>query len=266
MYFVHCGFHVRNNTLPYSHAPLWHSGVHGYYNWRRGGILHYGPTWELCKMAEPEPPAAVPHSASSQPVLGSLGEFDYRTDSVSSYLEQMQLYFEANAVADDRKVAVLLTVIGAKTYETLRSLLAPERPRDKSYDELKAILLKHYDPQPLVVGERFRFYQRSQKSGESIADFVADLRRLSIKCEFGDFLDQALRDRFVCGVRNAEEALDRVGLDDQTSTRISSEHGICRPQRKGSKRRRYYVSRSRVRQSGNLILGLEEVRILSSLR
>jgi hypothetical protein len=28
---------------------------------------------------------------------------------------------------------------------------------------------------------------------------VADLRRLSIKCEFGEFLDQA---RFVCGVRS----------------------------------------------------------------
>ena len=161
VYFVHCGFHVRNNTLPDSHAPLWHSGVH---NWRRGGDLLYGPTWELCKMAEPEPPAAAPHSASSQPVLGSLGEFDYRTDSVLSYLKRMQLYFEANAVADDRKVAVLLTVIGAKTYETLRSLLAPERPRDKS---LKAILLKHYDSQPLVIGEHFRFYRRSQKSGES---------------------------------------------------------------------------------------------------
>ena len=118
----------------------------------------------------------------------------------------MQLYFEA----DDRKVAVLLTVIGAKTYETLRSLLAP---RDKSCDELKAILLKHYDPQPLVIGGRFRFYQRSQKSGESIADFVADLRRLSIKC---DFLDQALRDRFVCGVRN--EALQRKLLTESDLT------------------------------------------------
>ena len=70
---------------------------------------------------------------------------------------------------------------------------------------------KSYDPQPLVIGERFRFYQRSQKSGESIADFVADLRRLSIKCEFGDFLDKALRDRFVCGVRN--EALQRTESD-----------------------------------------------------
>ena len=144
-----------------------------------------------------EPPAAP--SRAPQPVLGSLGEFDQRSDSIVSYLERMQLYFEANSVDDDRRVAVLLTVVGSKTYETLRSLLAPERPRDQSYDQLVSVLQKHYDPKPLVIGERFRFYQRSQKAGESIADFTADLRRLSIRCEFGDFLDQALRDRFVCG-------------------------------------------------------------------
>ena len=33
-------------------------------------------------------------------------------------------------------------------------------------------------------------------------DFAADLRQLTIRCEFGDFLPQALRDKFVCGVRN----------------------------------------------------------------
>ena len=150
-------------------------------------------------MAE-DPPAAP--SRPPQPVLGNLGEFDHRTGGIASYLERMQLYFEANSVADDRKVAVLLTVIGAKTYETLRSLFPPEAPRDKSFAQLVSVLQKHYNPKPLVIGERFRFYQRSQKAGESIADFVADLRRLSIKCEFGDFLDQALRDRFVCGVRS----------------------------------------------------------------
>lgn len=131
-------------------------------------------------------------------VLGSLGEFD---PNITSYLERVQLYFEANTVEDDRKVAVLLTLIGAKTYETLQSLLAPELPRNKPFDELLGILKKHFDPQPLLIAERFRFYQRSQKTDESIADYIADLRRLSIKCEFGEFLDQALRDRFVCGVR-----------------------------------------------------------------
>ena len=58
-------------------------------------------------------------------VLGRLHEFDPKADNISTYLERLQLYFEANQVEDDRKVSVLLTVIGAKAYETLRSLLAP---------------------------------------------------------------------------------------------------------------------------------------------
>ena len=174
--------------------------------WRRGRDL---------LMSRNDPPPAVP-VWPPQPVLGSVGEFDYRNNSIASYLERMQLYFEANSVADDRKVAVLLTVIGIKIYETLRSLLAPEWPRDKTYDQLVSVLQKHYDPKPLVIGERFRFYQQSQKAGESIAEFIADLRRLSIRCEFGDFLDQALRDRFVCGVRS--EALQKKLLTEAELT------------------------------------------------
>ena len=147
---------------------------------------------------------------------GALGNSTPKTDNISSYLERLQLYFEANSVGDERKVAVLLTVIGAKTYETLRSLLAPVLPREKSFVELLRVLKKHFDPQPLVIGERFHFYQRSQKTGESIADFVADLRRLSIKCEFGEFLYQALRDRFVCGVKS--ESLQKKLLTEADLT------------------------------------------------
>lgn len=147
-----------------------------------------------------------------QSVLGRLGEFDQRADRISSYLDQMQLYFEANSVDDDRKVAVLHTVIGAKTYETLWRLLSPDRTRDKSYGQLVAVLQKHYDPKPLAIGERFRFYQWSQKAGESIADFIVDLRRLSIRSEFGDILNQALRDRLVCGVKS--EALQKKLLKE----------------------------------------------------
>ena len=172
-------------------------------------------------MTEESPPSTAAASTSpivgrSPRVLGSLGEFDPKTDNISFYLERLQLYFEANTVEEDRKVAVLLIVVGARTYETLRSLLAPTLPRDKSFEELLGVLKKHFDPQPLVIGERFRCYQRSQKPGESIADFIADLRQLSIKCDFWSFLDQALRDRFVCGVRS--EAIQKKLLTESDLT------------------------------------------------
>lgn len=137
-------------------------------------------------------------------VFGQIGEFNPESEKVSTYLERVQLYIDANGVEDDKKVAVLLTVVGSKCYGLLESLLAPAKPKDKTYDELVTALKGHYEPKPLVIAERFQFYKRCQQSGETIADFVADLRKLAVHCDFGTFLDQALRDRLVCGLKNEQ--------------------------------------------------------------
>ena len=73
----------------------------------------------------------------------------------------MTLFFTANAIADDKKVAVFLTVIGSKTYSLVRSLVAPELPKDKSFDDLVAVLTQHFEPKPLVIAERFHFHKRA---------------------------------------------------------------------------------------------------------
>ena len=84
-------------------------------------------------------------------VLGTLHEFDPKADNISTYLERLQLYFEANGVKEESKVAVLLTVIGARASDTLRNLLAPALPRDVSFDDLLGVLKQHYEPKPLVI-------------------------------------------------------------------------------------------------------------------
>ena len=53
------------------------------------------------------------------------------------------------------------------------------------------------------MAERFQFYTRNQKEGESIASYVVTLKNLSSRCEFGAFLPEALRDRLVCGMNDA---------------------------------------------------------------
>ena len=49
----------------------------------------------------------------------------------------MELFFQTNAVADGRKVTVFLSLIGPKTYELLRNLVAPEKPAEKTLEVLK---------------------------------------------------------------------------------------------------------------------------------
>ena len=48
------------------------------------------------------------------------------------------------------------------------------------------------------------FNQRNQKEGERIDNYVSELKRLSLTCDFGDLRDSLIRDRIVGGVLSDE--------------------------------------------------------------
>ena len=122
--------------------------------------------------------------------IGNLAEFHAGKEKVSDYLERVSLYFEANSVAEGKQVAVLLTAIGGETYALLTNLLSPDKPRDKTFAEISSVLKKHFEPQPVIIAERFHFHRRQQGVNESVADYVAELRRLATTCEFNEYLEQ----------------------------------------------------------------------------
>ena len=84
----------------------------------------------------------------------------------------------------------------------LRNLLAPESPAGKTVKTLSETLIDHLKPQPIIIAERYKFYCRDQTGNETITEYLAELRKITLNCDFKDFLDQALRDRFVCGLQN----------------------------------------------------------------
>ena len=116
--------------------------------------------------------------------FGKLEEFSPQKETITNYLERVEIFFLANAVADEKKVPVFLSVVGGNIYAPLRSLLAPAKPQEKSFDALVAELKKQFEPRKVVIAERFNFHRRNQYSGETIAEFVAELRRLSSNCDF----------------------------------------------------------------------------------
>ena len=132
---------------------------------------------------------------------GSIGEFDPEKEEWISYVERMGHYLMANDVdSDAKKRAILLSTCGAKTYQLIRSLVAPRKPADIEFTCLIEEVRKHFNPKPSVIVERFQFHSRVRQSGESVSTYVAELRRLSQHCEFGASLDDMLRDRLVCGI------------------------------------------------------------------
>ena len=134
--------------------------------------------------------------------LGQVEPFDLESDDWVLYTERLDQFFVANAIVNNKKVAVLLTVIGAKAYSLLRNLLAPKNPADTAYADLVKVMKDHLKPKPIVIAERFKFHRRDQQDKENVAQYLAKLRRLTEQCDFKEYLEEALRDRFVCGLRS----------------------------------------------------------------
>ena len=117
----------------------------------------------------------------------------------TQYVERLQQFFVANNITGEDKAvkrrATFLSLVGHSAYNLLRNPIAPAKPTDKTFGELVSILTKHYSPKPTEVMQRLRFNSRVRRDEESIADYVAELRKLAAFCNYDDSLDKMLRDR-----------------------------------------------------------------------
>ena len=136
-------------------------------------------------------------------IHGGMAEFDSAIEDWQAYAERLSQYFIANDVVDATKQrAILLSVCGAKTYKLVKSLVSPQRPTDKTYAELVETLNNHHNPAPAITVSRFKFNSRVRQSNENVAMFISELRQLATKCDFGNSLEEMLRDRIVIGVND----------------------------------------------------------------
>ncbi|KAL2089316.1 hypothetical protein ACEWY4_014004 [Coilia grayii] len=158
-------------------------------------------------------------------IIGHMDPFDESGEQWTTYIERFEHYVVANDIQAAKKVAVLLSVMGPKTYGLLRSLVAPGKPGAKTYEPIVIVLQTHFAPKLLVIAERFRFHRRNQGEGETVAQYVAVLKRLSEHCEFGDYLEDALRDRFVCGLRS-ETVQKRLLTERELTFQKAIEHAV----------------------------------------
>lgn len=124
------------------------------------------------------------------------GDFDY-------YLEQFDHFLDLNSVTDEaKKVPLFISSIGQDTYKILKEICTPSDPKEKSFDQLKNLLLEYF--------ARREFYRRNQRPGEYTGAYVNELKRLSLKCNFGPFAHDALRDRIACGKLPDDKTTDKV--------------------------------------------------------
>ena len=73
---------------------------------------------------------------------------------------------------------------------------------DKNVPAIMEEFEAYCNPQKNVTWERHLFNTRNQQSGETIDQYVTDLRTKAKTCEFGTLTDSLIRDRIVGGIIN----------------------------------------------------------------
>jgi len=91
--------------------------------------------------------------------IGRMHDFNPENESISAYLERFELFVTVNGIAAEKRTPTLLLVLGLNQYSLIQGLVSLQKPEEKSYEDLVALLKKHFDPEPIVIAECFQYYQ-----------------------------------------------------------------------------------------------------------
>ena len=183
--------------------------------------------------------AAVPAPlAAAVGLHGAVSAFDPDVEEWLKYVERLSHYFDANEItAAGKKRAILLNAVGPRTYRLIKTLASPAKVTELLYDELVEKASAHFCPQPSPIIKTFEFNTRVQGEGESIAEYVAALRKIAEYCEYGAVLGDTLRDRLVCGIRHKgvqRRLLQETDLTFSTALKTPFTHETTRRGPRGS--------------------------------
>nr|XP_050036503.1 uncharacterized protein K02A2.6-like [Dermacentor andersoni] len=118
-----------------------------------------------------------------------------------TYRVRLEAYFEAHSIVDPtKKRALLIASLTDSAVRVVQGRCQPKKVNELSYEEVVGYLEDHYAPEVNEIAASYAFFMRSQQDGEAAQDFIADIRRLAEKCNFGTSWERMLRDRIVCGV------------------------------------------------------------------
>jgi len=142
----------------------------------------------------------------------------------------------------------LLACVGsaAHGHSVFRSFKFDEEEDRTSVDKIIEAFDSYCIGETNVIYERYVFHKRVQQPGETI---VADVRKVSKTCQFGELEDSLLRDRIVVGIRDEptrrrllqqkqltlSKAIDMCKASEATSRRLYAQWEERRRQRKSTR-------------------------------
>ena len=150
----------------------------------------------------------------------TLEVFNPDVESVDDYKEHFDFYYTANQVSRERKKALFLTRIGRDAFVKLKTLASPTSLSELSLEQILSTMKQHYKRETVEIVERFKFFKCVQQDTEGVAEYIAELRKLGKTCNFGEYLDTALCDQLVCGLKDHKTQKELLCIQDLTHAMV----------------------------------------------
>ena len=152
-------------------------------NLQKLSIRKYKSWWETLKRIRFQSKMVALQFGSS---VGSMGPFDANKEDWYPYIEWLTHLGIANNIEDEWKLSVLLIVVGSHTYQVIRSLTAPEKPEDKTFDESVELVTRHYSQKPSSFVQRYHLSKTGRWINFGLRGSTQEIIRvLWIRCYTG---------------------------------------------------------------------------------
>ena len=142
--------------------------------------------------------------------------FDPTLEQIDDYKERFDYFCIAHGVTEGKQKALFLTRIGQTMYLKLKTWVSPKKLSELSLDEIVAQLKSQTSAAIVEIAERYRFFKRLQRDDEGVVEYMSQLRSLAKTCKFEAYLDTALRDQFVCGLKDQRIQQELLCISDLT--------------------------------------------------
>ncbi|XP_011701123.1 PREDICTED: uncharacterized protein LOC105457890 [Wasmannia auropunctata] len=120
--------------------------------------------------------------------------------SVEDYFKRFDWALQLSKISEEQHANFNRVYMGSELNNVLKFLINLRLPEELTYNELRTVLINHFDRVKNRYVESIKFRHIVQQKGESIAAFALRLKQGSAYCEYGEFLDRMLIEQFLHGL------------------------------------------------------------------
>lgn len=144
----------------------------------------------------------------------SINEFDKAKTTWDAYIFQFEQMCRVKGLSGNGPINMearrdlLLAYVGSEHLEAIRNFIYPEDVNTKSYVDIKKDFQTLYKPTLTIFAARMEFGMAVRQEDESFTQFANRLRNLIRDCDYGNMIDEQLRDRFATGIKHSKVQME----------------------------------------------------------